>query len=160
MGELDYAMRVQGEFSSSEEIKNIIVGSINDQVVYLKDVATIRDSIKEMTMDEKINGRNGVRMMVMKQSGANTVTVTKDVTQRLDELKKGLPQDVEVSLIFDSSEFITGSINNLSQTLLYALLFVVLVVLFFLGRWRATFIVVLTIPISLIVSFIYFANIR
>ncbi len=88
MGELDYAMRVQGEFSSSEEIKNIIVGSINDQVVYLKDVATIRDSIKEMTMDEKINGRNGVRMMVMKQSGANTVTVTKDVTQRLDELKK------------------------------------------------------------------------
>lgn len=155
MGELDYAMRVQGEFSSSEEIKNIIVGSINDQVVYLKDVATIRDSIMEMTMDEKINGRNGVRMMVMKQSGANTVTVTKDVTQRLDELKKGLPQDVEVSLIFDSSEFITGSINNLSQTLLYALLFVVLVVLFFLGRWRATFIVVLTIPISLIVSFIY-----
>lgn len=155
MGEIDYAMRVQGEFKNSDEIANIIVGSFNDQVVYLKDVATVRDSIKEMTMEEKINGKDGVRMMVMKQSGANTVTVSKELTKRLEVLKQNLPPDVEISLIFDSSEFITGSINNLSQTLMYALIFVVLVVLFFLGRWRATFIIVLTIPISLIVSFIY-----
>ncbi|MCK9451822.1 MAG: efflux RND transporter permease subunit [Bacteroidales bacterium] len=155
MGEIDYAMRVQGEFNNSDEIANTIIGSFNDQVVYLKDVATVRDSIKEMTKDEKINGKDGVRMMVMKQSGANTVTVSKELTKRLEVLKQNLPGDVEMSLIFDSSEFITSSINNLSQTLMYALIFVVLVVLFFLGRWRATFIIVITIPISLIVSFIY-----
>lgn len=57
--------------------------------------------------------------------------------------------------VFDSSEFISNSINNLSETLLYAFAFVVLIVLFFLGRWRATFIIVLTIPISLIVAFIF-----
>ena len=155
MGEIDYAMRVQGEFNNSDEIANTIIGSFNDQVVYLKDVATVRDSIKEMTKDEKINGKDGVRMMVMKQSGANTVTVSEELTKRLEVLKQNLPGDVEISLIFDSSEFITSSINNLSQTLMYALIFVVLVVLFFLGRWRATFIIVITIPISLIVSFIY-----
>ncbi len=155
MGKLDYPLRVEGEFESSNDLQNIVLGSFNGQTVYLNDVATIRDSTREMTMDEKIDGQNGVRLMVMKQSGANTVSVARDLNERMKELKKNLPQDVEIQTIFDSSEFIKGSINNLSQTLLFALIFVVFVVLFFLGRWRATFIVVLTIPISLIVSFIY-----
>lgn len=155
MGQLDYPLRVEGEFKDSRVIEQIVLGNINGQAVYLKDVATVRDSIREMTMDEKINGKNGVRLMVMKQSGANTVSVARDLNERMAELEKNLPQDIQVETIFDSSDFIKGSINNLSQTLMYAMFFVILVVLFFLGRWRATFIVVLTIPISLIVSFIY-----
>ncbi len=155
MGQMDYPFRVQGEFQESDEVSQIVVGSFNGQAVYLKDVATVRDSIREMTMDEKINGRNGIRMMVMKQSGANTVNVAKALNKKMESLKPNLPKDIDIQVIFDSSDFIRGSINNLSQTLLFALLFVVFVVLFFLGRWRATFIVVLTIPISLIVSFIY-----
>ncbi|MCF8332165.1 MAG: efflux RND transporter permease subunit [Bacteroidales bacterium] len=155
MGRLDYPLRVEGEFKTSDKIENIVIGNINGQAIYLEDVATVRDSLREMTMDEKINGKNGVRMMVMKQSGANTVSVARDLNRELDGLKDNLPPDVEIQTIFDSSEFIKGSINNLGQTLMFALIFVVLVVLFFLGRWRATFIVVLTIPIALIVSFIY-----
>ncbi len=155
MGQLDYPLRVQGEFESSEYIRDIVIGSNNGQAVYLKDVADVRDSIREMTMDEKIDGKEGVRLMVMKQSGANTVSVARDLNSRMEELQANLPKDIEIKTIFDSSDFIKGSINNLSQTLLFALIFVVLIVLFFLGRWRATFIVVLTIPISLIVSFIY-----
>ena len=73
----------------------------------------------------------------------------------MHRLKKELPQDVKIEKLFDSASFITGSISNLTETLMYAAIFVVLVVLFFLGRWRATFIVILTIPISLIVAFIY-----
>jgi HAE1 family hydrophobic/amphiphilic exporter-1 len=155
MGMIDYPLRVEGEFKSSDFIRDIVIGNINGQAIYLKDVATVRDSIRDMTMDEKINGKNGVRMMVMKQSGANTVNISKELNKRMEVLKNSLPSDVEISVIFDSSEFISGSINNLSTTLMYALIFVVLVVLFFLGRWRATFIIVLTIPISLIVAFIY-----
>lgn len=155
MGQLDYPFRVEGEFKASANLKNVVLGNFNGQVIYLKDVATVRDSIKEMSLDEKINGQHGVRIMVMKQSGANTVTVAQDLNKRLDELVETLPRDVSINHIFDSSDFIKGSINNLTQTLMYALFFVVLVVLFFLGRWRATFIVVLTIPISLIVAFIY-----
>ena len=108
-----------------------------------------------MTLDEKFNGKRSVQMYIMKQSGANTVSIAKDVKKVLAEAEKTLPADIEIHSIFDTSEFINNSISNLSETLLWALIFVVLVVLFFLGRWRATFIVVLTIPISLIVAFIY-----
>lgn len=155
MGKLDYQIRVQGEFSESERINNLVVANYNGKQVYLRDVATVRDTLKDVTLEEKINGQTGVRMFVMKQSGANTVKVARQIKERLEELKPTLPPDIQIQEIFDSSTFIKGSINNLASTLMYAMIFVVLVVLFFLGRWRATFIIVLTIPISLIVAFIY-----
>ncbi len=155
MGQMSYPIRVEGEFKSSDLIKDIVLGSVNGQSIYLKDVATVRDSIRDMTIDERINGKQGVRLMVMKQSGANTVKIARQVSREMKELEKNLPSDIQIQTIFDSSDFIRGSISNLTQTLLFALLFVTLVVLFFLGRWRATFIIILTIPISLIVSFIY-----
>ena len=155
MGQIDYQLRVQGEFNASSRIENLLVGSLAGKPVYIRDVATVRDSIKDITLDEKINSETGLRMFVMKQSGANTVKVAREVRKEVDKLQKSLPPDVQFQLIMDTSDFIKGSINNLSQTLLWAFLFVVLVVLYFLGRWRATFIIVLTIPISLIVSFLY-----
>jgi len=155
MGQMSYPLRVEGEFENSDMIRNIVLGNNNGQAIYLKDVAHVQDSIKEMTIDEKINGEQGVRIMVMKQSGANTVKIAREFNERLAELESTLPSDVKILNVFDSSEFIKGSINNLTKTLMYALLFVTLVVLFFLGRWRATFIIVLTIPIALIVAFIF-----
>lgn len=155
MGKLDYQLRVQGEFSTSSRIENLVVGNMSGKPVYIRDVAVVRDSIKDLSLDEKINGETGLRMFVMKQSGANTVKVAREARKTVDELQESLPPDVEISLIMDTSDFIKGSVKNLSETLMWALLFVVLVVLFFLGRWRATFIIVLTIPISLIVSFLY-----
>jgi len=155
MGMTDYPLRVQGEFTTSDEIKNIVIGNFNGKVIFLNDVASITDTIKKLTVDERTNGRLGVRIMVQKQSGANTVSVAEDVNKKLNELTKELPPDITVETIFDSSDFITRSINNLATTLMFAGIFVVLVVLFFLGRWRATFIIVLTIPVSLIAAFIY-----
>jgi len=155
MGQLDYQLRVQGEFNASSRLENLVVGNMAGKPVYIRDVATVRDSIKDLSLDEKINGETGLRMFVMKQSGANTVKIAREVRKNIEELQKDLPPDVKINLIMDTSDFIKGSINNLSQTLMWALLFVVLVVLFFLGRWRATFIIVLTVPISLIVAFLY-----
>ena len=155
MGKIDYQIRVQGEFSESDRIKNLVVANYNGKQVYVHDIATVRDTLKDITLEEKINGETGVRMFVMKQSGANTVKVAREIKKRLEELKPTLPPDIQIREIFDSSTFIKGSISNLSSTLMFAMIFVVLVVLFFLGRWRATFIIVLTIPISLIVSFVY-----
>ncbi|MFW6259294.1 MAG: efflux RND transporter permease subunit [Tangfeifania sp.] len=155
MGQFDYQLRVQGEFNTSSRIEDLVIGNLAGKPVYVRDVAIVRDSIKDLSLDEKINGETGLRMFVMKQSGANTMKVARDVRKNIGELQEELPPDVEIKLIMDTSEFIKGSINNLSQTLVFALLFVMLVVLFFLGRWRATFIIVLTIPISLIVSFVF-----
>ncbi len=155
MGKTDYPLRIQGEFPESDVIKNIVVTSYNGSNVYLKDIAEVRDTIRESKLDTKINGIKGMSMYVQKQSGGNTVKVTKEVDKALTELMKSLPPDVKIEKLFDSASFIRGSISNLTETLFYAALFVILVVLFFLGRWRATFIIILTIPISLIVAFIY-----
>jgi HAE1 family hydrophobic/amphiphilic exporter-1 len=155
MGKTDYPLRIQGEFAESDVVKNIVVSSYNGNNVYLKDVAEVRDTIRESKLDTKINGLKGMSMYVQKQSGGNTVKVTKEVEKSLAELSKELPQDVKIQKLFDSASFIKDSISNLTETLMYAAIFVILVVLFFLGRWRATFIIILTIPISLIVAFIY-----
>jgi hydrophobic/amphiphilic exporter-1 (mainly G- bacteria), HAE1 family len=155
MGKTDYPLRIQGEFPESDVVKNLVVSSYNGNNVYMKDIAEVRDTIRESKLDTKINGVRGMSMFIQKQSGGNTVKVTREVDKALKTLVKDLPQDVKIEKLFDSASFIEGSIGNLTETLMYAAIFVILVVLFFLGRWRATFIIILTIPISLIVAFIY-----
>jgi HAE1 family hydrophobic/amphiphilic exporter-1 len=155
MGKDDYQLRVEGEFDESTEIPDLVIGSYAGKNIYIRDVASVRDTIKDVSIDERINGKQGMRMMVSKQSGANTVRIANQVRAELEKLKKELPPDITIQEIFDSSTFIKQAVNNLSETLMYALIFVVLVILFFLGRWRATLIIALTIPISLIVAFIY-----
>lgn len=155
MGEMNYPIRIQGEFVESYQLEQIVIGDYGGKPVYLSDIGTVRDTIKDLTIEERINGKQGLRMFVMKQSGANTVKIAREVNQQLDELFKTLPPDVKIEPIFDTSTFIKDSIRNLSEAILFALIFVVFVVLFFLGRWRATLIICLAIPISLITSFIY-----
>jgi HAE1 family hydrophobic/amphiphilic exporter-1 len=155
MGYMDYQLRIQGELAESRELENLVVGNFNGTPVYLRDIAEVRDSLKDLSLEERINARTGLRLFVMKQSGANTMKVARDVNKNLEILKQNLPPDVKIDLIMDTSTFIRGAIQNLSETLMWAFIFVIVVILIFLGRWRATFIIVLTIPISLIVSFIY-----
>ncbi|OFY57070.1 MAG: multidrug transporter AcrB [Bacteroidetes bacterium RBG_19FT_COMBO_42_10] len=155
MGKTDYPLRIQGEFPESDIMKNIVVSSYNGNNVYLKDVAEVRDTIRETKLDTRINGLPGMTLYVQKQSGGNTVKVTKEIEKTLASLTKDLPADVKIEKLFDSATFIKDSISNLTETLLYAAIFVILVVLFFLGRWRATVIIIVTIPISLVVAFIY-----
>ena len=155
MGEMEYQLRIQGEFSESYQIRNIVIGNYSGKTVYLKDIGTVRDTIKDLSIEERINGQKGLRMFVMKQSGANTVKIVRQVTNQLEDLVNTLPPDINIEPIFDTSSFIKDAIRNLSKAIMWALIFVVLVVLFFLGRWRATFIVALAIPVSLITSFIY-----
>ena len=155
MGKNDYPLRIQGEFLESDVMKNLVVTNYNGSSVYLKDIAEVRDTIRESKLDTRINGLKGMAMYVQKQSGGNTVKVTKEVDKMLATLVTDLPPDVKIEKLFDSATFIRDSVSNLTHTLMYAAIFVVLVVLFFLGRWRATFIIILTIPISLIVAFIY-----
>ena len=149
MGKMDYQLRVEGEFTDSYQLDKLVLGQYQGRTVYLEDVATVRDTLKDVSLEEKINGKQGVRLYVMKQSGANTVKIAREVKKSIEELKKDLPSDIQVSEILDTSTFISDSISNLSETLFWAFFFVILVILFFLGRWRATFIVVL------ILSFIY-----
>ncbi|MBO7367562.1 MAG: efflux RND transporter permease subunit [Paludibacteraceae bacterium] len=151
-----YQLQVRSEYVDSREIGDIVVTTTRQgKQVHVRDLAIVRDTIKDVSLDEKLNGGDGVRLIIMKQSGANTVQICRDVNKKIEEIKKTLPPDVKIQTIYDSSENIQNSINSLEESIMYALLFVVLVVLFFLGRWRATFIIGITIPIALIVAFIY-----
>ncbi|MDD4922262.1 MAG: efflux RND transporter permease subunit, partial [Bacteroidales bacterium] len=155
MGAESYQLRVQGEFVESDEIKNLVVGNFNGASVFMRDVADVRDTRKDIALIEQANGQQSVRLIITRQSGANSVAVCNQVKEQMETLQKALPSDVKVNIIYDSSKFIQNSVNELSVTLLYALLFVVIVVLLFLGRLRATFIIALTIPISLLSAGIY-----
>lgn len=155
MGTMDYQLRIEGEFDESDRIKNIVIGTENGKSVFMRDVATIRDTIKDISLEQLINRQQGAVLLITKQSDANAVAIAEEVKIQMEQIKKELPPDIHVDILVDSSDFIIQSINNLSESLMYALIFVVLVVFLFLGRWRATFIIALTIPISLIVAFIY-----
>lgn len=155
IGTQTYTIRVEGEFRDPSEMYNVVVGSRNGANVYLKDVARIVDSVEERGQRTFNDGVQGAMIVVQKQSGANSVAIADAVMKKLPELQKNLPSDVRLGIIVNTSDNILNTIGSLQETILYAMLFVALVVFVFLGRWRATMIIVITIPMSLIASFIY-----
>ncbi len=156
MPQEQYQMQVRSEYIESSEIENLMVTMTpQGQQVFIRDIATVKDTIKDLSLDEKTDGRESVRLIIAKQTGANTVKVCHDVRKELAKIQKQLPSDVKIDKIYDFADNIQNSVNSLEESVLYALLFVVLVVLFFLGKWRATIIIGITIPIALIVAFIY-----
>ena len=155
VGSNTYALRVQGEFDESSQLGDIPVGTSNGKTIYLKDVSRIEDSLEERTQHTYNNGKEGAMIIIQKQSGANSVEISNKVMEQLPKLQKGLPSDIKIGVITDTSDNIRNTIASLVETVLYALLFVMIVVFLFLGRWRATMIIVITIPVSLIASFIY-----
>lgn len=157
IGSETYALRVQGEFKNAQEMENIVVGSFNGKNIYLKDVATVDDSLEERAQKTHNNEQQGAMIIIQKQSGANSVEISNKVMEMIPDLQKRLPADVKLDVIVDTSDNIRNTIDSLVETVMYALLFVVIVVFTFLGRWRATLIICITIPVSLIASFIYLA---
>ena len=155
VGSNTYALRVQGEFSDARQMENVPVGSFNGKIIFLKDVARVDDSLEERSQETYNNGKLGAMVIIQKQSGANSVQISDKVKEMLPRIQKSLPSDVKLGVIQDTSDNIKNTIASLVETVMYALLFVMIVVFAFLGRWRATMIIVITIPISLIASFIY-----
>ena len=155
VGSNTYSLRVQKEFSSAQEMEMLVVGVQNGSPVYLKDVATIKDGLEERSRETFNNGKKGGMIIVQKQSGANSVSISNKVMAMLPNLQKNLPSDVKIDVIVNTSDNIVSTINSLVETIAITFLLVMVVVYLFLGRWRATFIIMLTIPISLLASLVY-----
>ena len=155
IGNNTYSMRVEGEFKDPKQMSNIVVGSYKGAAVYLHDVARVVDDVEERAQKTYNNGVQGAMIIVQKQAGGNSVEITNTVLAKLPELQKTLPSDVHLGIIVNTSDNILNTIESLSDTIMFAIIFVVLVVFAFLGRWRATLIIAITIPMSLVASFIY-----
>jgi HAE1 family hydrophobic/amphiphilic exporter-1 len=153
-GYKNFLLRTPEEFSSAQEIAELVIAQRNGMAIKLKDVADVRDFFEERTYEVRINGQKGMAVFIQKQSGGNTVEVAKAVRVALEEIKRTLPPDVKPKVVMDGSEFILASVYNLRDTLYWAGLFVFLVILFFLQDVRASIIVAISIPTSLIITFL------
>ena len=155
IGSNAYALRVEKEFNAADEMLNVVVGHVNGKTIYLRDVARVVDGVEERYQESYINGTQGAQIVIQKQADANTVNVIKGVKKAMKTIEKGLPSDIQIKTVVDSSDNIINTLNSLKETILVTFLIVMVVVYLFLGRWRATFIIVLSIPISLLASLMY-----
>ena len=155
LGSRTSSIRVQGEFVDPLALGSIVVSSVSGKDIYLRDVATIKDTIGERQQESYVNGKSGAIIIINKQEGSNSVEIARQIQALLPQIQENLPSDVKLSYLIDTSSFIVNTIGSLEETIFITFFIVVLVVLFFLGRWRATFIIILTIPISLVASFVY-----
>ena len=165
LGSSTYSLRVQGEFTDAQQLKEIVVGARDGKTIYLGDVARIEDGPQERAQEAYVTGystsghryvgNSGGVIFVQKQSGANSVKISQAVLDKIPGLQETLPSDVKLGIITNTSTSIENTIQSLVDTILVTFIIVMFVVLIFLGRWRATFIIILTIPISLIASFAY-----
>ena len=155
IGSNAYSLRVEKEFTSADQMLDIVVGHYNGKTVYLRDVARVVDGVEERYQEAYVNGLQGAQIVIQKQADANTVNVIRGIKKEMKKIEKNLPSDIQIRTVVDSSDNILNTLNSLKETILVTFLIVMLVVYLFLGRWRATFIIVLAIPISLLASLMY-----
>ncbi|NUM35911.1 MAG: efflux RND transporter permease subunit [Candidatus Brocadiae bacterium] len=155
IGRIEYILRIPGEYEKVKDIPNIVVKKDKDSFVYLRDIATVEDGFREAKRIVEINQRPGMLLAVQKRSGTNTVEVLNSCFRELENIKKTLPQDIQIFTLFDSADFIKNSLRNLGETIFWGALFVVLTTIFFLRQIRTSIIIAITIPFSLILAFIF-----
>ncbi len=155
IGTETYTLRVQKEFTDPSELLDIVVGTSNGTAVYLRDVATIYDGGEEREQESYTNGERSARIIIQKQSGANTVNVIRSVKKQLAKIEQTLPADIEVVTFVDGSTEIINTIHTLFETIIITFLVVGFIVFIFLGNWKSTIIIILSIPLALLASLIY-----
>jgi HAE1 family hydrophobic/amphiphilic exporter-1 len=166
-GRLKTSIRSVGEFTSLAEIENVLVkgGSNNNQgggnqnqaaagTVYLRDVATVKEGLKDRVQYLRFNGRDAVSISVTKSSDANTVELADSVRKAVDEFRQELPAGAELNIVLDNSTFIRNSVAAVQEDLVLAVVITGIVMLIFLHTIRSTFIVLLAIPTCILTTFL------
>ena len=155
LGSNTFSLRVDQEFTAVEELQSLVVGARNGINIYLRDVATITDTEQERTQEVYNNGERTGLMVIQKQTGANAVQISKDVQKTIAKIMPTLPSDIRIAKVIDTSDNILDVADSLLNTILTTFIVVMFVVMMMLGRWRAMFIIILTIPISMLSALIY-----
>jgi len=153
-GRTDYVVRPLGEFRSLEEIEGVRLNDNGSMPVYVKDVAEVRDGIKEELTNTRVNRVPGLVLAVRRQSGSNTVKVSDLVQAELPHIRERLPQEMELHLMFDRAKFIRLSIANVESSALFGGCIAIIVLLFFLRSLRPTIVIALAIPLAVVATFI------
>lgn len=157
-GEAKFLMRVPGEFTDPDELKSLVVKRGQTGVVYLRDIAEIRDGFKEVASISRVDGAPSVTLNISKRSGENIIGVTDAVHELIAENRNYLPAGVEILVTVDQSNEIRDQVTQLENNILSGLVLVLAVIFLFMGFSNAVF-VSMAIPIAFLITFIVFAMI-
>lgn len=152
MGDGRYQIRVPGEFKSVEDFNNFVVATVAGSPVYLRDIARVRDSFRDVTSVSRFNYRDSVNLMVKKRVGENIITIVDGVKKMLEEQKSNLPAGLKITILMDRSREIRLMIGDLENNIITGILLVVIVLMFVLGLRNAV-LVGIAIPLSMLLSF-------
>ena len=150
----DAMLRVEGRVRDPKRFADIVIAKRGDLALTLGDLGTLVEREQELDNIARIDGQTAVTFNVFKQQDANIVATGEAVKDAMEELRKTLPKDMELRMIYASSDWVKGSLDGLKHTLVEGALLTVAIVFLFLHSWRSTIITGLTLPISVISSFI------
>jgi len=153
-GNQRFLVRTLNEFQSVDEFRDAIVAYVSDRPVYLRDVATVERGYKEREAITRVRGQESVELAVYKEGDANTVQVARRIGQRIETLLEELPEDIELVKIYDQSTFISSAVNDVRLAAILGGLIAIFVLYGFLRDSRATTIVGIAIPVSVIGTFL------
>ncbi|AMT89211.1 efflux RND transporter permease subunit [Pseudomonas koreensis] len=148
------SVNTQGRLVSEEEFENIVIRAGDDgEITRLKDIARIELGSSQYALRSLLNNQPAVAIPIFQRPGSNAIDISNEVRGKMEELKKGFPQGMDYSIVYDPTIFVRGSIEAVVHTLFEALILVVLVVILFLQTWRASIIPLVAVPVSLIGTF-------
>jgi multidrug efflux pump subunit AcrB len=148
----EYAVETNSAPSVVEELNNLPIKAVNGAVIYVRDVAHVRDGSSPQTNIVRVNGKRAVMMSVMKTGSASTLAIIRDVRAKLDQIKDQLPRQLRVDPLSDQSIFVRGAINGVVREAIIAACLTAIMILVFLGSWRSTIIIAVSIPLSILCS--------
>lgn len=154
LGKKNYLLQSKGKFTNVRDIRRVVVADINQTPIFLQDIAKVEIANKERTSISRFQGKDIVSLAVREKSGGNTVAMVDEVKTTLAAVKSSLPADIHIATIEDQSTFIKESIRSVTRNALLGALLAGIIILLFLGNIRNTLIIALSIPISIIVTFI------
>ncbi|MFO0588051.1 MAG: efflux RND transporter permease subunit [Polyangiaceae bacterium] len=157
MGELEYPIVMNSSPEAMEELGSLPVKTVNGRTIYVRDVANIRDGSSPQQSIVHVAGHRSVLMTILKNGNASTLDVVSRIRKMLPSTMEKLPKDLRVSLLFDQSLFVRAAVDGVVKEALGAAGLTALMILLFLGSWRSTLIVVISIPLSILVSILALA---
>lgn len=153
----DFLVRTLGEFKSLDDIRRTVIGSTaRGELFYLEDVAEVKDTLKETRSVGRIQHQKGVFLMINKRSGANTALVGAAVKKELEVIRKTLPPGIEFYMAMDQSEMIQRVVKRTTENAWQGGILAIILIFLFLLNWRPTLIIALSIPLSIVTTFIAF----
>ena len=154
VGQFEYDVDLNADVKTVQELNDLPVKTIGSTVIYLRDVATVSDGFAPQTNIVRQDGNRGVLVTVLKAGAASTIDVVKGVREILPHVAQTLPPDLKIQALSDQSIFVRGAINGVIREAVIAAALTGLMILLFLGSWRSTIIIAISIPLSILISVI------